>query len=188
MDVLFIITAFSGLIHYISQYHIHKKLRVQWLTVWGHEVTWSIYDQSQASIEVTWSVWTNQSPVFRELVANLSGNMGQIYTESFPMPKRNMHRILFQYNSNEKHKMKASGPHTPPPFNLAIYKGAKAWKLPRSFVEFLLNHPVAQEFIGIYNQSQIYWQWMMFPLFRVVQAYLRRWWNCHPDPGEDIRH
>ena len=34
----------------------------------------------------------------------------------------------------------------PPPFNLTIYKGRKSWKIPRSFVTFLLTHPVVEEF------------------------------------------
>ena len=40
----------------------------------------------------------------------------------------------------------AVGSQNPPPFNLTIYKGRKAWKLPRSFVKFLLTHPVVHEF------------------------------------------
>ena len=35
----------------------------------------------------------------------------------------------------------------PTPFNLAVYKGRKSWKIPRSFVTFLLGHPVALEFV-----------------------------------------
>ena len=34
----------------------------------------------------------------------------------------------------------------PTPFNLAVYKGRKSWKIPRPFVTFLLSHPVALEF------------------------------------------
>ena len=33
------------------------------------------------------------------------------------------------------------------PFGMTIYKGAKSYRLPRSFVEFLLTHPVATRFI-----------------------------------------
>ena len=39
----------------------------------------------------------------------------------------------------------------PVPFQLNIYKGIKSHRLPRSFVKFLLNHPVAQTF---YNWSK----------------------------------
>ena len=35
----------------------------------------------------------------------------------------------------------------PVPFGMKIYKGAKSYRLPRQFVEFLLSHPVATEFI-----------------------------------------
>merc|ERR1719452_120187 len=35
----------------------------------------------------------------------------------------------------------------PIPFNLTIYKGAKSYRLPRQFVDFLLTHPVATTFI-----------------------------------------
>ena len=34
------------------------------------------------------------------------------------------------------------------PFGLTIYKGAKSYRLPRSFVEFLLTHPVATRFLA----------------------------------------
>ena len=35
----------------------------------------------------------------------------------------------------------------PVPFGMTIYKGAKSYRLPRTFVEFLLSHPVATTFI-----------------------------------------
>ena len=35
----------------------------------------------------------------------------------------------------------------PVPYNLKLYKGAKSYKLPRQFVEFLLTHPVARSFL-----------------------------------------
>ena len=35
----------------------------------------------------------------------------------------------------------------PVPFGMTIYKGAKSYKLPRQFVEFLLTHQVATAFI-----------------------------------------
>ena len=44
-------------------------------------------------------------------------------------------------------KMKRLVRQDPVPFNLKIYKGAKSWKLPRSFVSFLLNSPVSLQFI-----------------------------------------
>ena len=35
----------------------------------------------------------------------------------------------------------------PAPYNLSIYKGIKSYRLPRQFVQFLLFHPVALEFL-----------------------------------------
>ena len=35
----------------------------------------------------------------------------------------------------------------PVPFGLKIYKGAKSYRLPRNFVDFLLTHPVATRFL-----------------------------------------
>ena len=86
----------------------------------------------------------------RELVTNLSANLGQIHTESYPLPKKNLKRIQRKFKLDLKNRLRPFGNNTPPPFNLTIYKGAKAWKVPRTFVEFLLNHPVAQEFLGTF--------------------------------------
>ena len=66
----------------------------------------------------------------RELVDSLDRKAKEIYTASFPMPKNNEHRINY-----------------PVPYNLTIYKGAKSWILPRTFVSFLLTHPFAIEFL-----------------------------------------
>ena len=87
----------------------------------------------------------------RELVANLSANLGEIYTESFPLPDHNLDRIKYQFKFDLKHRLRRFGSHALPPFNLKIYKGAKAWRVPRLFVEFLIDHPIAQEFIGKCN-------------------------------------
>ena len=86
----------------------------------------------------------------RELVTNLSRNIGQIYTESFPMPKHNLKRFQYKHTGHKMTK-ELKELHDPIPFNLTIYKGAKAWKLPRTFVNFLLQHPVALKFQGIYK-------------------------------------
>ena len=87
----------------------------------------------------------------RELVANLSANLGEIYTESFPLPDHNLDRIKYKFKFDLKHRLRRFGSHALPPFNLKIYKGAKAWRVPRLFVEFLIDHPIAQEFIGKCN-------------------------------------
>ena len=39
----------------------------------------------------------------------------------------------------------------PPPYNLTLMKGIKSYKLPRKFVAFVLNHPVAQAFLFWYK-------------------------------------
>ena len=85
----------------------------------------------------------------RELVANLSANLGEIYTESFPMPNINKDRVKWKTELTSENQIRMTNISLGPiPFNLTIYKGAKAWKLPREFVQFLLTHPVAQEFLG----------------------------------------
>ena len=93
----------------------------------------------------------------RELVANLSANMGEIYTESFLMPDYNMDRVKWKTELTSKNQIRVTNIALGPiPFNLTIYKGAKAWKLPREFVQFLLTHPVAKEFLGklIFNPNK----------------------------------
>ena len=86
----------------------------------------------------------------RELVANLSANMGEIYTESVPMPDNNMYRVKWKTELSSENQVRVTNISLGQiPFNLTIYKGAKAWKLPREFVQFLLIHPVAIEFLGI---------------------------------------
>ena len=95
----------------------------------------------------------------RELVEDISGNMGLIYTDSKPIPDYLKFRIKYQHNYDDSCKdqtycqysvkrWKKLGEHDPPPFNLTIYKGAKSWRLTRKFVNFLLNHPVAKIFLG----------------------------------------
>ena len=93
----------------------------------------------------------------RELVANLSANMGEIYTESFLMPDYNMDRVKWKTELTRENQIRVTNIALGPiPFNLTIYKGAKAWKLPREFVQFLLTHPVAKEFLGklIFNPNK----------------------------------
>ena len=41
----------------------------------------------------------------------------------------------------------------PPPYNLTLMKGMKSYKLPRKFVAFVLNHPVAQNFLLWYKPN-----------------------------------
>lgn len=84
----------------------------------------------------------------RELVANISSYPGKIFTESFPLPHNNVDRVNFKWDYDGPGKRKKNGTHAPPPFNLTIYKGAKAWKAPRSFIKFLLEHHVAKTYLG----------------------------------------
>ena len=96
----------------------------------------------------------------RELVDDISGNMGLIYTDSNPIPEKLLFRIKYKRNYDDsctnqtywscvRRRWKKLGEHDPPPFNLTIYKGAKSWRLTRKFVNFLLNHPVSQTFLSI---------------------------------------
>ena len=101
---------------------------------------WS-YAVNMAGSEVM--MYTN-----KELVANISANMGLLYTESFPLPEGNQFRIKFQHKYDDPDRGQQLGDNDPPPFNLIIYKGAKSWRLPRMFVTFLLNHPVAKTYLG----------------------------------------
>ena len=69
-------------------------------------------------------------------------------------PEEGQARIKYKYKYDDPDRGQILGDHDPPPFNLTIYKGAKSWRLPRRFVHFLLNHPVAQTFLGkVKNQS-----------------------------------
>ena len=43
----------------------------------------------------------------------------------------------------------------PIPYNLTIYKGAKSYRLPRQFVQFLLSHPVTTTFLEWSKNSAI---------------------------------
>ena len=58
----------------------------------------------------------------------------------------------------------------PVPYKLTIYKGAKSWKLPRSFVSFLLNHPVAKEFLKWSEATWISDEMVVPTLSRVSQV------------------
>ena len=96
----------------------------------------------------------------KELVDEISDNMGLIFTMSLPIPEKLEYRFKYQHHYEDDYckdktyceykssKWKQLGKHEPPPFNLNIYKGAKSWRLPRKFVNFLLNHPVAKVFLG----------------------------------------
>ena len=57
-------------------------------------------------------------------------------------------RCRHKYEPPHNRFPQRQGRADPPPFDLKIYKGAKAWKVPRTFVEFLLNHAVAKQFLG----------------------------------------
>ena len=86
----------------------------------------------------------------RELVANLSANMGRIHTDSYPLPQKHYDRITMQwiYNPALNKMSSVTKYEKSPPFNISIYKGPKSWILPKKFTEFLFDQPVAREFIG----------------------------------------
>ena len=107
----------------------------------------------------------------RELVANISANMGRIYTESFPLPEGNQFRVKYQHKYDNPGRGQRLGDHDPPPFNLTIYKGAKSWRLPRKFVTFLLDHPVAKKYLGEPH--------FVHPLIRVILMRLQSGPSSH---------
>ena len=84
----------------------------------------------------------------RELVANISSYPDKIFTESFPLPSTNYERIKYRWEYDGNGGKKKNGLLDPPPFNLKVYKGAKAWKAPRAFIKFLLEHHVAKTYLG----------------------------------------
>ena len=89
----------------------------------------------------------------RELVDSLDREAEEIYTASFLLPKNNENRIKFKFIPGQSVKE----PQDPVPFNLTIYKGAKSWKLPRTFVSFLLTHPVAMEFLEWSRSTSLFY-------------------------------
>ena len=110
----------------------------------------------------------------RELVANLSAAPGQIYTESFPLPDNNQFRVEIRHKYEGPDLMSPDGPNDPPPFGLKIYKGAKAWRAPRTFVEFLLNHPAAKQFLEWAKYTYISDETVVATLARVSEVRWRR--------------
>ena len=102
-------------------------------------------------------MWTN-----KEIVKHLQQFPGEIHTESFPLPAGNRFRVEHKYKLRDDIAFNAdhAGPmveveedqYPPPPYNLSLYKGIKSYRLPRHFVVFLLNHPVARNYLD----------WVMF--------------------------
>ena len=84
----------------------------------------------------------------KEMVAEISANMGRIHTQSNLLPKQFRNRIEYRHKYDSPNRGKRLEKHDPPPFNLTIYKGAKSWRLTRTFVHFLLKHQVAKIFLG----------------------------------------
>ena len=99
----------------------------------------------------------------KELVARLSPEPTRIHVSSFPFPAKMRWRVEQKYELREEAVFNpdAQFPHdqlmrmvevvdpeyAPPPYNLTLFKGIKSYRLPRVFVEFLLTHPVAREFL-----------------------------------------
>ena len=94
----------------------------------------------------------------KELVDSLDSKAEEIYTASFLLPKNNENRIKYKFKPGQPNQ-----PQDPVPYNLTIYKGAKSWKLPRTFVSFLLSHPVATEFLE--------WSRCVFLIAKATQAF-----------------
>ena len=56
--------------------------------------------------------------------------------------------------SRKRQKVTDLKHHDKVPYDMRIYKGAKSWKLPRSFVSFLLTDTVVQQFL---EWSRVTW-------------------------------
>jgi len=103
----------------------------------------------------------------KELVANLSSSeRPEIYTGSYPLPEEHLNRIKYKYQFNENANfdpdnaskdgfIRLEEAPDPIPYGLTIYKGAKSYRLPRQFVDFLLSHPVAAAFLEWSKTTQI---------------------------------
>ena len=102
-------------------------------------------------------MWTN-----KEIVKHLQHFPGESHTESFPLPSGNRFRVEHKYKLREDIAFNPDhagvmveveeDKYRPPPYNLTLYKGIKSYRLPRQFVSFLLNHPVARNYLD----------WVMF--------------------------
>ena len=104
-------------------------------------------------------MWTN-----KEIVKHLQHFPGEIHTESYPLPEHVRDRVEHKYkvknipfNADNAHHAGGMAEveedqYPPPPHNLSLYKGIKSYRLPRHFVVFLLNHPVARDYLD----------WVMF--------------------------
>ena len=96
----------------------------------------------------------------KEIVTRLKESHGNIHTQSSLLLDKHQFRIKKKWESNLSTRNTKNSEEAkflnwnkseakPVPFSLQIFKGTKSWQLPRKFVDFILNHPVAHEFIGI---------------------------------------
>ena len=100
-------------------------------------------------------MWTN-----KEIVEHLQQFPGEIHTESYPLPPVFNDRVKYKYKlrnvpfdpDNAGGMLEAVDSLPPPPHNLSLYKSLSSYRLPRQFVSFLLNHPVAKDYLD----------WVMF--------------------------
>ena len=86
----------------------------------------------------------------------------------------NQFRVEIRHKYEGPDLMSPDGPNDPPPFGLKIYKGAKAWRAPRTFVEFLLHHPVAKQFLEWAKYTYISDETVVATLARVSEVRWRR--------------
>ena len=100
----------------------------------------------------------------RELVRFLKKTDGAIHTKAVNMmtySEELKERIKYKYHfPNVDKRIEEKGEAKflryvnrtladPIPFNIEVYKGRKCWQIPRAFVKFVLEHPVALKFIGM---------------------------------------
>ena len=84
-----------------------------------------------------------------ELVTKIRQNEGKRFASSFPMPEDwKAARVNVKIDYEEPQGMRRLGRYQPPPHNLSLYAGGKSWILPRHFLDFLIDHPVAKDFLG----------------------------------------
>ena len=60
----------------------------------------------------------------------------------------------------------------PVPFDLIMYKGAKSYRLPRIFVQFLLEHPVAAKFLEWSKHMLVLGLYILYDLIMLIYRFL----------------
>ena len=84
-----------------------------------------------------------------ELVDILSQGEGERYSNTFPMPEEwKSARVLKKTNYEDPLMLGRLGRYEPQPNNISLHAGGKSWVLPREFIQFLIEHPFVEDFLG----------------------------------------